>query len=112
MFAEVADTCKLQTKQVSVTGRAAVESSVGPGLSEAWEVKYHCFVVVQLNSRPWLHLSSIDKAIARPNLDEACILNGCTNWKEASVFFSRKHDSSKCYKGSVLKVVLIQKLKV
>ena len=32
MFAEVADTCKLQTKQVSVTCRAAVASSVGPGL--------------------------------------------------------------------------------
>ena len=33
----------------------------------------------------------IDKAIARPNLDEACILNGCTHCNEASVFFFSKN---------------------
>ena len=42
------------------------------------------------------------------NLDEACILNGCSNWKDArqSVYSSfRKHDSLKYHQGSVLKVL-------
>ena len=32
----------------------------------------------------------IDKAIARPNLDEVYIRNGCTHCNEASVFFLKK----------------------
>ena len=44
------------------------------------------------------------------NLDEACILNGCSNWKDArlSVYISfRKHDSLNFYQGSVLKVLCL-----
>ena len=42
------------------------------------------------------------------NLDEACILNGCSNWNDPrlSVCISfRKHDSLKYHQGSVLKVL-------
>ena len=39
------------------------------------------------------------------NRDEACILNRCSNWEDARVFYFWKPDSPKWHQGSVLKVL-------
>lgn len=73
-------------------------------------------------NRTWLHydeandlafchvcmIAHRDGKLNSANLDKAFILNGFYNWKDASVSF-KKHDSSKCHRDSVDKVITLPK---
>ena len=56
------------------------------------------FLLLSSQDEKKLHLSS--------NADEAFIVKGFTNWKDATVKFDA-HQSSKCHKEAVLKVVTL-----
>ena len=71
-------------------------------------------------NRTWLHYDETndlafchvclvtykDGKLKSNTTDKAFIVNGYSNWKDASVSF-RKHESSNCHRESVLKVVTL-----
>ena len=80
------------------------------------------------SNRTWLHYHDYDEAndlafchiclvaykdgkLNNHTLDKAFIINGFSNWKDASVSF-KKHDSSKCHRESVDIVLILKKGKL